>query len=55
MELRALKLFLVDPYRDLCESWRKHFRDLPQVAIVNGKFEDLPEFDGQPAQAKIEL
>jgi O-acetyl-ADP-ribose deacetylase (regulator of RNase III) len=39
------KLILVDPNADLCKVWRKQFRELPAVKIVNGRFEELPGFD----------
>src|SRR5690606_3471305 len=29
----------------LCEAWHEFFKDLPDVEIVNGRFEKLPEFD----------
>ncbi|RKZ76215.1 MAG: phage tail protein [Candidatus Parabeggiatoa sp. nov. 1] len=40
-----LKLILVDPKPDLCIAWEKHFDGLPNIEIVNGSFEKLPEFD----------
>jgi O-acetyl-ADP-ribose deacetylase (regulator of RNase III) len=40
-----LKLILVDPKPELSLAWRKHFGGLPNVEIVTGYFEDLPEFD----------
>src|SRR5687768_12354429 len=39
------RLILVDPLRDLCRAWEKHFAGLPGVSIVGGLFEELPEFD----------
>jgi O-acetyl-ADP-ribose deacetylase (regulator of RNase III) len=39
------KLTLVDPKSDLCSSWKKEFRGLSHVQIVNGGFEELDEFD----------
>src|SRR5947209_2836214 len=41
----ALKLILVDPNPPLCEAWRYAFQSLPGVEIVNGHFEELPEYD----------
>ncbi|MCP4367197.1 MAG: phage tail protein [Deltaproteobacteria bacterium] len=40
-----LKLILVDPKLTLYTAWQKHFDGLPNVEIVNGYFEKLPEFD----------
>ena len=40
-----MKLILVDPMPELCTAWTEHFSRLPNVEIVNGRFEDLPEFD----------
>jgi len=40
-----LKLILVDPKQALCEAWRERFEGLPNVEIVNGEFESLPEYD----------
>lgn len=36
---------LVDPKRELCECWKKQFRGLSHVGIVDGRFEELEEFD----------
>jgi O-acetyl-ADP-ribose deacetylase (regulator of RNase III) len=43
--MSALKLILVDPRSALCAAWRERFIELPNVEIVNGGFEELPEFD----------
>lgn len=43
--MAALKLILVDPLAELCLAWKKQFKNLPGVAIVNDVFENLPEFD----------
>lgn len=40
-----LRLILVDPNPTLCAALQKDFRDLPNVEIVSGCFEELPEFD----------
>ena len=39
------RLVLVDPLRDLCAAWERHFQGLPGVSIVAGRFEGLPAFD----------
>lgn len=41
----ATTLILVDPNRALCQSFQIAFADLPNVSIVNGYFEHLPDFD----------
>lgn len=43
--MTQIKLVLVDPKPALCAAWHNHFDDLPNVEIVNGYFEQLPEFD----------
>ncbi len=40
----ALKLILVDPNPALCTALHESFEELPGVEIVNGYFEELPEF-----------
>lgn len=40
-----MKLILVDPKPNLCSAFEKNFDGLPDVAVVNGYFEDLPVFD----------
>jgi len=40
-----LNLILVDPKSALCMAWHKYFDSLPNIDIVNGYFEQLPEFD----------
>lgn len=40
-----MKLILVDPNPHLCEALRQAFDGLPNAEVVNGRFEDLPEFD----------
>jgi len=39
------KLILVDPKPALCAAYQERFAELPNVEIVHGKFEQLPEFD----------
>lgn len=43
--MKTLKLILVDPQPPLCIALQEHFKDLPDVEIVNDYFEHLPEFD----------
>ena len=43
--MSEIKLILVDPKPALCDAWRTHFDGLPNVEIVDGFFEKLPEFD----------
>src|SRR5215469_7672042 len=39
------KLILVDPNGDLCAEWERQFDGLPNVEVVNNRFESLEEFD----------
>ncbi|MBN1887060.1 MAG: macro domain-containing protein [Thermoflexales bacterium] len=41
----TLRLILVAPDPFLCSAFRQHFEGLPNVEVVDGRFEDLPEFD----------
>jgi ubiquinone/menaquinone biosynthesis C-methylase UbiE len=43
--MKNIKLILVDPKQALCAAFQERFKDLPNVQIVNGKFEQLPFFD----------
>jgi O-acetyl-ADP-ribose deacetylase (regulator of RNase III) len=43
--MENFKLILVDPNPALCTAYQERFADLPNVEIVRGKFEHLPEFD----------
>lgn len=43
--MNTLRLILVAPNPSLCSAFREHFDNLPRVEIVNGCFEQLPEFD----------
>ena len=39
------KLILVDPNQGMCITLEQAFEQLPSVEVVNGYFEELPEFD----------
>ena len=43
--MESIKLILVDPNPALCIAYRERFADLPGAEVVQGKFEQLPEFD----------
>lgn len=43
--MENFKLILVDPKSALCAAYRERFAGLPNVDIVQGRFEQLPEFD----------
>jgi len=43
--MQQIKLILVDPKLALCTAWHKYFDKFSNVEIVNGHFEELPEFD----------
>ncbi len=43
--MENFKLILVDPKPDLCAAYQERFAGLPNVEIVQGRFEQLPEFD----------
>jgi O-acetyl-ADP-ribose deacetylase (regulator of RNase III) len=40
-----LKLILVDPKAELCGAFRERFQHFPNVVVIMGRFEQLPEFD----------
>ncbi|MBA3533018.1 MAG: macro domain-containing protein [Ardenticatenales bacterium] len=40
-----LRLILVDPNYKMCAAWREVFDSFPNVEVVRGYFEELPEFD----------
>src|SRR5438105_3721460 len=40
-----LKLILVDPKLGLCDAFTASFEGLPNVEIVHGYFQQLPNFD----------
>ncbi len=43
--MTELKLILVSPEPLLCAEFREQFKELPRVEVVDGYFEQLPEFD----------
>jgi O-acetyl-ADP-ribose deacetylase (regulator of RNase III) len=43
--MKDFKLILVDPNPLLCTAWRKHFRGLSNVTVINDQFESLAQFD----------
>ncbi len=43
--MENVKLILVDPKPELCAAYHERFAGLPNVEIVQGRFENLPEFD----------
>lgn len=43
--MNEMKLILVDPKPALCDAFHERFISLPNVEIVNGKFEDLSIYD----------
>ena len=43
--MSELRLILVDPWSPLCGAFQGYFRGLPNVEVVQGRFEDLPAFD----------
>jgi O-acetyl-ADP-ribose deacetylase (regulator of RNase III) len=45
MDDLKLVLILVDPNPILCSAFQEQFSELPNVQVVNGYFEQLPEFD----------
>jgi O-acetyl-ADP-ribose deacetylase (regulator of RNase III) len=40
-----VKLILVDPNDAVCDAWKLAFEESPDISIVRGRFEALPEFD----------
>lgn len=40
-----MKLILVDKNQELCQAWSAAFRPFPEVEIVHGSFESVPEYD----------
>ncbi len=45
LKLVMKRLILVDPKLELCQCWEKAFQHLPNVEIIQGKFEKLSQFD----------
>ena len=43
--MNELRLILVSPEPLLCAEFREQFKELSNVEVVNGYFEQLPEFD----------
>jgi O-acetyl-ADP-ribose deacetylase (regulator of RNase III) len=43
--MESIKLILVDPNPALCGAYRERFADLPNVEVIQGRFEQLSEFD----------
>ena len=43
--MSELKLIIVDPRFQVCHAMREYFEELPDVEVVSGYFQDLPEFD----------
>jgi O-acetyl-ADP-ribose deacetylase (regulator of RNase III) len=39
------ELILIDPKEDICEAWQIEFGKYSDVTIINGYFEQLPEYD----------
>lgn len=39
------KLLLADPKMALCDAWASAFQEYPEVAVFNGRFEQIPAFD----------
>lgn len=40
-----IELVLVDPNEPVCNAWEGAFAEFPEVSIVRGRFESLPDFD----------
>ena len=38
-------LILIDPKPALCDAWRAAFARFPEVHVINGRFEEVQEFD----------
>ena len=45
VELPVEHLILVDLLAPLCSAWRDAFAPYAEVSVVQGRFEDLPEYD----------
>lgn len=42
---KQFELTLIDPQKELCESWQETFSSFPEVKIYNGYFQQIKEFD----------
>lgn len=42
---KQFRLILIAPSQELGAAFQKHFDGLPNVEVVKGYFEELPEFD----------
>ncbi len=42
---KQFRLIVIAPSQELCNAFEKHFRGLPHVEIIRGRFEHLPDFD----------
>ncbi|GAA0728481.1 hypothetical protein GCM10009430_37690 [Aquimarina litoralis] len=42
---KLFEITLIDLQKELCDEWKKSFKEFPEVQIVNGKFELVREFD----------
>lgn len=40
-----MKLILIDTHPMLYVAWQKHFKDLPNVEIIEGRFEEVADYD----------
>lgn len=40
-----LGIWLIHPQSEMCDAFRKRFRDLPNVPVMQTRFEDLPPHD----------
>jgi O-acetyl-ADP-ribose deacetylase (regulator of RNase III) len=45
------RLVLVDVSAAVCSAWRESFAGYPEVSVVHGRFEDLPDYDCMVAAA----
>jgi hypothetical protein len=39
------RLVVVDLSASVCSAWRESFADYPEVSVVHGRFDDLPNYD----------
>jgi O-acetyl-ADP-ribose deacetylase (regulator of RNase III) len=45
MKPHEFGLILVDPVPELCDAFRRSFSEIPTVNVVEGKFQDLQDYD----------